>query len=435
MKLTLANHFTDSEYPPSYYAATAAAQEPRNRLDGSVDTDVCIIGAGFTGLSTGLHLLGNHDVTILEAARVGWGASGRNGGQIINGFSGDIDSIATALGPEAGRAARSMIPEGVEIIREIVARYGIECDLRQGSLAAACTHAQMKKLQSWKSEWEESGIDGLEILDRDQLGGHVGSGIYCGGMIDHTGGHLHPLNLALGEARAFESLGGALFESSPARSIEIAKGRTVVRTDHGDVKCRTLVLCGNAYLESPDHEFSKLIMPVHSEIVATEPLDVDLARRLLPGNAAVYDLRFVNDYYRLSADRRMLFGSSAWYGRRGNPSVGSVPRLHMLRVFPDLADARIDYAWSGIFAVTASRVPQLGRLAENVYYARAYSGHGVNVSHLFGRLLSEAINGNGERADVFARMPHRKFPGGNRFREALTTIAARWYLFRDNLGI
>ncbi|MCY3879990.1 MAG: FAD-binding oxidoreductase [Rhodobacteraceae bacterium] len=435
MQVALRDYFTDRRYPESYYAASAGTPEPRPSLTGMIDTEICVIGAGFTGLSAGLHLAGDHDVTILEAARIGWGASGRNGGQIINGYSGDIRSIAATLGPAAGELARSMIPEGVNIIREFIARYGIECELRPGSLALACTGAQMEKLRAWMNEWEESGVEGLEILDRERLSAHVGSERYQGGMIDHTGGHLHPLKLALGEADSFEFLGGRLFELSTVRSFEIGDGTAIVRTDAGEVRCRTLILCGNAYLESPGHEFSQLIMPVHSEIIATEPLDDGLARQLMPGGAAAYDLRFINDYFRLSADRRMLFGSSAWYGRRGNPDIGTVPTQHMIKVFPQLADVRIDYAWSGMFAVTRSRLPQLGKLADNLFYARAYSGHGVNMSHLFGRLLAEAVDGDDERADVFARMPHGKFPGGSGFREALTTLAARWYLLRDNLGI
>ena len=436
MKLELADHFSAPGYPRSYYAASMEATRPRPALAGTLDTDICIIGAGFTGLSAGLHLLeGGHDVMLVEAARVGWGASGRNGGQVINGYSGDPAAIGQTLGSRAGILATAMIPEGVDIVRNLISRHNIACDLRDGSLAVACTGVQMRKLQAWHDDWEKAGISGLEILDRDTLRDHVGSDMYCGGMIDRTGGHVHPLNLALGEADIFEKLGGRLFESSPARLIELGSGMITVRTDGGEVRCGTLLLCGNAYLESPGHRFSSLIMPVHSEIVATEPLAPEVARRLLPGNAAVYDMRFINDYYRLSADRRMLFGSSAWYGRRGNTRTGDVPAQHMVRVFPELEGTRIDHAWSGVFAVTASRLPQIGTLADNVYYARAYSGHGVNVSHLFGRLLSEAVDGNNERFDVFARMPHRPFPGGNAFRAGLTTLAARWYLLRDTLGI
>ena len=436
MILRLADHFTKTEYPNSYYANTGLDAPLFPELDGVVDCDVCIIGAGFTGLSAALFLVeNNYRVVVVEAARIGWGASGRNGGQLINGFSGDLSSIGKKLGNGYELIARSMLKEGVQIVRELIRKYKIECDLRNGSLAVACTDSQMRRLKDLHKEWNDAGIVQTELLDKVSLAQHINSTRYCGGMIDHDGGHLHPLNLALGEAKAYTGLGGILYETSPVTEIEIDLSTPRVRTSRGEINCLKLLLCGNAYLEIPGHEFSNQILPVFSEIVATEPIEKSLAESLLPSNASVYDMQFINDYFRLSVDRRMLFGSSAQYGRQYNRPVGEIPNRHMRKVFPELANTKIDYAWRGMFAVTVSRLPQLGQIAQDTYFGRAYSGHGVNTSHLFGKVLSEAVSGNKERFDVFAQMPKAHFPGGPKLRGLITSLGAQWYMLRDYAGI
>ncbi|MCY4543066.1 MAG: FAD-binding oxidoreductase [Rhodobacteraceae bacterium] len=437
MRLELTPRRFSDAHPDSYYAASAVGARRRVRLTGRIDSDVCIVGAGFTGLSAALFLAeAGCNVAVVEAARVGWGASGRNGGQAINGFVGSLDRIRKTLGSAAAEGIRAMAGEGVAIIRQRVAEYGIDCDLRDGSLAAACHGKHMRSLETQHlSHSQGTKRDELELLDRAGMARHVGSESYCGGLLDRSGGHVHPLNLALGEAAAFESLGGAVYENSPATSIECGGRRVRVRTAEGEVQCRKLLLCGNAYLEIDGHDMSRRILPTWSEIVATEPLDDGLAGELLPTNAAVYDMRFIPDYFRLSADRRMLFGCSANYGGLGKRPVGQLPEAHMGKVFPQLRSARIEYRWDGMFAVTSNRFPQLGFIAENMLYGRAYSGQGVNCAHLFGRLLAEAVDGDTSRFDLFAALPQPIIPGGASLRSLVTTGAAWWYRFKDRFGL
>ncbi len=437
MRYELKPYSFSPTYPASYYAATAIDAPTRDQLTDVVCCDVCIIGAGFTGLSAALFLAeAGYKAAIIEAARVGWGASGRNGGQAINGFVASIDRMAASLGREAALEIRAMEGEGVDIIRQRVDAYGIDCDLKNGSLAVACNGMHMRKLEKMFFDLPPGpDRDNLEFLDRPALSRHIGSGAYCGGLIDRAGGHVHPLNLALGEAAAVESLGGMIYENSPVTAIETDDRELRVCTLEGEVQCRKLLLCGNAYLEIEGNDLSQRMLPTRSEIVATEALDEVLAAELLPSNAAVYDMNFIPDYFRLSADRRMLFGCSANYGGLGKRPLGNVSEAHMRRVFPQLRNARIDYRWDGIFAVTVNRFPQLGHVAGNILYGRAYSGQGVNCSHLFGKLLFEAVVERTARFDLFASLPQPEFPGGTTLRAPITTVAAWWLQTRDRLGV
>jgi gamma-glutamylputrescine oxidase len=420
-----------SEHAKSYYAATANRQDARPALAGAESADVCIIGAGFTGISAALELAERgFSVIVLEAVRVGFGASGRNGGQIVNGYSRDLDVISSRYGAEAGRAIAAMALEGGNIIRERIDKYKIDCDLVTGGLFTAFTPKQMKGLEHHRQVWADFGHHSLELVDKAGLAKHVTTDVYVGGMIDHLSGHIHPLNLVQGEAAAVESLGGRIYENSPV----IAVDGTVVKTAAGEVRAKFVLVCANAYIGDLLPEIGNKIMPVSTQILATEPLGAQ-AVELLPSNVCVEDANYVLDYFRRTADNRILYGGGIVYGGQDPASIRAKILPNMLKTFPGLKDARIDYAWSGNFALTLTRFPHVGRLSPQVYFSHGDSGHGVTTTHLLGRVLGEAVAGIATRFDVFAGLPYYPFPGGKALRVPLTVAGSWYYRLRDKLGV
>ncbi|MDB6176973.1 FAD-binding oxidoreductase [Paracoccus sp. Z330] len=426
----------DGQHTTSYYAASANPSPERPPLRGNLDIDICVVGAGYSGLSTALHLAEKgHKVAILEGARVGWGASGRNGGQIVNGLNASLQTIGRRYGQDTARFVAGLVQEGGQIIRERVATYDIKCDLKNGNVFAALTDKHLRDLEDRKRLWESYGLENQRMLDRSEMQDHARSDLYTGGMLDVTGGHLHPLNLALGEAAAFEGLGGQIFEMSPVISVDSNAAKPVVKTVEGQVTCKTLVLCGNAYLGHVVPELTPRVMPVSTQVMATEPLGEALARELMPADTCIEDVRYILDYYRMSADHRLLFGGGTVYGGTDPKDIKAKLWKNLHKVFPQLEGRRIDYAWSGNFALSFSRVPQMGRIGGNTYFAHGYSGHGVTGSHTFGRILSEAIHGDTSRFDVFADLPWIPFPGGRTFRVPYSVMGSWWYALRDRLGV
>ncbi|MGG5873719.1 NAD(P)/FAD-dependent oxidoreductase [Pseudomonas peli] len=422
-------------YPQSYYAASANPVPARPELNGEVETDVCIVGAGYTGLSTAIALLENgFQVRIVEAAKVGFGASGRNGGQIVNSYSRDIDVIERSVGPKQAQLLGDMAFEGGRIIRERITKYNIQCDLKDGGVFAANTPKHLKHLESQKKLWERYGHTQLELMDAKRIREVVGSDAYVGGMLDMSGGHIHPLNLALGEAAAVESLGGVIYEQSPA--IRIDRGANpVVHTPNGRIKAKFVVVAGNAYLGNLIPELSAKSMPCGTQVITTEPLSAELAKSLLPQDYCVEDCNYLLDYYRLTSDRRLIFGGGVVYGARDPANIEAIIRPKMLKAFPQLKDVKIDYAWTGNFLLTLSRLPQVGRLGDNIYYSQGCSGHGVTYTHLAGKVLAEALRGQAERFDAFADLPHYPFPGGRLFQVPFSALGAWYYTLRDKLGV
>ncbi len=424
----------NTAYPASYYAATANMTKERPTLQEAKQTDVCVIGAGYTGLSTALFLLEKgFSVTVLEAAKVGFGASGRNGGQIVNSYSRDLDSIERSVDSSAAKLIAQMAFEGGRIIRERVARYNIQCDLKDGGVFAALSQKQMHHLEAQKALWERYGYHQLELLDEQGIKRVVASDRYIGGMLDKQGGHIHPLNLALGEAVAVESLGGVVYEHSPAVRIERGE-QPLIHTPTGNVRAKFVVVAGNAYLGDLMPELAAKSMPCGTQVIATEPLDEELARSLLPQDYCVEDCNYLLDYYRLSADKRLIYGGGVVYGARDPADIESIIHPKMLKTFPQLAKVRIDYAWTGNFLLTLSRLPQVGRLGNNIYYSQGCSGHGVTYTHVAGKVIAEALSGQAERFDAFASLPHYPFPGGQRFQAPLSALGALYYSLRDRLG-
>lgn len=425
-----------SAYPPSYYAASRNIVRQPQVLEGTLEADICVVGAGYSGLSAAISLAEHgFKVVMIEAAEVGWGASGRNGGQVVNGLNASLDTIQRRYGQQTANFVGGLLQEGAGIIYDRVERYGINCDLKRGNIYAAYTPKHMEELKAKQALWRSHGMDDHELLDKGQIRQHIGSDVYEGGMIDHSGGHMHPLNLALGEAAAFEGLGGKIFERSPVTKVEQDASGATVSTAKGQVRAKTALICGNAYLGNVVPELTARVMPVSTQMMATEPLGEDRANALLPTGMCVEDVRYILDYFRLSADHRLIFGGGVVYGGTDPADVEAKLRPNMDKVFPHLRDVKVDYAWSGNFALSFSRVPQLGRLGKNIYFAHGYSGHGVTGSHLFGRILSEAVRGDMTRFDTFASLPWIPFPGGRMFRAQYSTLGSWWYALKDRLGL
>jgi gamma-glutamylputrescine oxidase len=420
----------------SYYAATRNHTADFPVLEELVECDVCVIGAGYTGLSSALFLSeAGYSVTVLEAAKVGFGASGRNGGQLVNSYSRDVDVIEERYGDKTAEVLGSMIFEGADIIRSRIKEYDIKCDYRPGGIFAALNKKQLNGLAEQKSSWERYGNKNLRMLDAADIKREVGCDNYVGGLLDMQGGHVHPLNLALGEAAAILSLGGKIYEQSAA--VEITYGEPItVRTAKGVVRAKYLLIAGNAYLpQDLDNRVTRKSMPCGSQIVVTEPLSERVARSLITNNYCVEDCNYLLDYYRLTADNRLLYGGGVVYGAREPDDIEQLIKPKILKTFPQLKDVKIDYRWTGNFLLTMSRMPQFGRIEKNAYYMQGYSGHGVTCSHLAGKLISEMIRGDAERFDAFASLPHMPMLGGRTFQAPLTAMGAAYYALRDRFGI
>ena len=425
------------QHAPSYYVASRNRTLEFPTLEGSQRADVCIVGGGFTGLNTALELAERGlSVILLEARRIGWGASGRNGGQLIRGLGHDLQRFAPQLGAEGVRELKRMGLEAVQLVRRRIERHAIDCDLTWGYCDLANTPAHLDGFAAEREELLALGYPHeLRLLSAAELPQVIDSNRFVGGMIDRGSGHLHPLNLALGEAAAAAQLGVRLFEQSPVTRLEYG-ARVRVQTPSGQVEADSLVLAGNAYLGDLEPALGGKVLPAGSYIIATEPLGEARARQLIPQNMALCDQRVALDYFRLSADQRLLFGGACHYSGRDPQDIAAYMRPKMLKVFPQLADVRIDFQWGGMIGIGANRLPQIGRLPgqANVYYAQAYSGHGLNATHLAGQLLAEAIAGQqGGGFDLFARVPHLTFPGGRHLRSPLLALGMLWYRLKELL--
>ncbi len=420
--------------PESYYAATARGVIAHPRLLGEVTCDVCVIGAGFTGLSAALHLAERgYDAVLLEARRVGWGASGRNGGQLGSGQRQSQDELERLVGAEQARALWDLAEEAKATVKQRIRRHDISCDLKSGALQVAYKPGDAAVLAT-RAENLRARYDypHIRAVPRDEVAAMLGTGIYHGGSLDSDAGHLHPLNYALGLARAARQAGARIFENSPVTRIE-SGAQPGATTAQGRVWAQYLVLACNGHLEGLEPRIAGKIMPINNYILATEPLGEARARDIIRDDVAVSDTKFVIDYYRLSADKRLLFGGGETYRRAFPADIKGFVRRYMLRVYPQLAEARIDYAWGGTLAITMNRLPGFGRLGAGLFYAQGFSGHGVALTSLAGKLIAEAVAGSAERFDVFARLPQPSFPGGTLLRWPGLVAGMLYYSLRDKL--
>jgi gamma-glutamylputrescine oxidase len=424
-----------SRHANSYYAASSQPQPDYPALEGQVQVDVCVVGGGFSGLNTAIELAERGlRVALLEARKIGWGASGRNGGQLIRGVGHGLQQFSPAIGADGVRQLKLMGLEAVEIVRQRVERYAIECDLTWGYCDLANKPRDLESLAEDAQELRALGYrHELQLLQGQEMHTVVGSHQYVGGLIDRGSGHLHPLNLALGEAAVAQSLGVQVFEHSAVTKIDYGP-QVNVHTARGNVLANTLVLGCNAYLNDLNPQLAGKVLPAGSYIIATEPLSEAQAYELLPQNMAVCDQRVTVDYFRLSADRRLLFGGACHYSGRDPVDIAAYMQPKMLKVFPQLAGVKIDYQWGGMIGIGANRLPQIGRLKDqpNVFYAQAYAGHGLNATHLAGRLLAEAIAGqHSDGFDLFAKVPHVTFPGGKHLRSPLLALGMLWHRLKE----
>jgi gamma-glutamylputrescine oxidase len=419
------------DHVASYYAATANDRTERPSLAGSLVVDVAIVGGGFTGLSAALELAERgYQVALVEAERIGWGASGRNGGQINTGYRVGPAALVARFGRAWATQLWQLGEAAKQLIRDRIRRHAIACDYRSGTIYAAVHDADLAEIAAdLEVEIHDFGYDQASALDRAAMAERLGTSIYRGGLADAGGAHIHPLNYALGLARAAEAAGAKLFEASRATRVDPAGHG--VETAAGRIAARQVLLCCNGYLDGLMAPLAARILPISNYIIATESLGEGGARALIRDDVAVCDSKFVVNYYRRSADHRLLFGGGEVYTRRDPRDIKEFVRRHMLAVYPQLAGARIDFGWGGRLAITVSRLPHLGRLAPDLYFAQGYSGQGVALAGLAGTLMAEAIAGTAERFDVFARIPHRKFPGGRLLRHPAQILGMLFYSLRD----
>ena len=425
----------------SYYAATAPRDQHFPPLDGRVECDVAIVGGGLAGLSAGIELADRgFDVVLLEARELGYGASGRNGGQALASLACEQSVIERQLGRSDARLVWNMTLEALELIHARCRRFGIDCDWRSGHLSLAVNARKGRELARWHQTMQRDyGFEGSAIAPQD-LPEWIASRRFHSGVYDPKSGHLHPMKYCLGLGRAAASIGVRVFENSTVTALT-AGAKAHLATAQGEVVARHVLLAGNVYLDGVAPVLEKRIMPVGTYVVTSEPLPPTLAQSLIPSQSAVCDTNFVLDYFRPTPDHRLLYGGRVSYSTRTPSNLAADMQVRMARTFPQLKDVRVDYAWGGFVDISMNRAPDFGRLSDigagpaygNVYYLQGFSGHGLALTGLAGKLVAEAISGNAQRLDVFSRIRHRDFPGGRMLRTPALVLGMAYYRLRDVL--
>jgi len=421
------------EHTSSYYAATATKFPGYEPLRGAQTADICVIGAGFTGIATALTLSERgYKVAVVEANRVGWGASGRNGGQLISGVAG-ASKLRKKHGDTIADLLWDMKWRGNDIIYDRVSKYNIDCDLKSGYIEVALKNRQVGYLEDDMKELQRRNFPyEYRMFDKTETRNIVGTEAYVGSMTNMRNGHLHPLNLCLGEAQAAVELGTTIYEQSPVTEI-VHGDKPKVMTANGHVEADAVVLAGNAYHALEKKHLSGLTFPAGSYIIATEPLSQELVDEINPQDLAICDLNEVVDYYRLSADKRLLYGGRCNYSGRVPRDIKASILPRMLKTYPQLKDVRIDYEWGGNVGIVINRIPALGRINGNVWYSQGYSGHGVNTTHIMGEVIADAIAGQMEKFDLFARVKHHRIPGSQWVGNQMIAMGMLYYRIRDLL--
>jgi gamma-glutamylputrescine oxidase len=421
-------------HAPSWYAATADKTLSYQPLDGDRRADVAIIGGGYTGLSAALHLAeAGLDVTLIEAERIGWGASGRNGGQLHSGQRRDQDWLERNLGRPMAHELWHLAEEAKSLIHHLISKHEIDAEWRPGLIEAVHKQRLVDEERHYVDKLRtDYGYEHAEWVEAEPLTAKIGTNAYFGGRLDHTAGHLHPLKLAQGLARAAAKAGAKLHENTRASRLSAGASRTI-ETDRGTITADTILLAGNGLLEGIDAEIESRAMPIKNYILATEPIGAGGPGGLIPGGEAVSDSRFVVYYWRPTLDGRILFGGGETYSRADPKDIFAFVKKHLVKIYPQLASARIDYAWGGTLAVTVKRLPAIRRLRSGVYAASGYSGQGVALAPFGGKIIAEAILGNPAKFDQFAALPAPRFPGGTLLRWPALVAGMSWYALRDRL--
>jgi gamma-glutamylputrescine oxidase len=418
----------------SWYEATARRSAAQPALAGDVEADVCVVGGGIAGCSTALHLAERgYRVVLLEAECVGFGASGRSGGQLIPGYASGMAKLSAQLGKADAKRLWDISVEGVELTRDLIERHRIDCDLAWGHLHVGIKPRQRDELKEWQHEQEDDfGYDKLRFMERDEVAQWIASKRYIAGLYDAGAGHLHPLRYTIGLGQAAIAAGVRLHENSRVTAID--RGPTVtVRTENGSVRAKFVALCANVGHVDLSSRLARKLIGVASYIVATKPLGEERAAALIRDNIAVADINWIIDYYRRSPDHRLLFGGRVSYSGLDPLGTERATRQRMLNVFPQLADSEIEYAWGGIIDISMSRAPNFGRLDPNIYFLQGFSGHGMVLTGIAGKIVAQSIAGQAERFDIFARLKHLDFPGGKLFRRPSLVLAMTWFRLRDFL--
>jgi len=420
-------------HAPSYYAASANPFPRQGALQGTIEADVVVVGGGFTGLSAALHAAeAGMKVALLESRMIGWGASGRNGGQMIPGLRWGALELEREFGSERAKRLLEVTNSAAGLVKGRIERHAIACDLRSGHFHAAAKPAHLDDMQRELDVLVRLvGYQGAQVVPKAEVPCFVDSPRYHGGFFDANGGHIHPLNYAQGLATAAIEAGVHIFENSAVTAIDHA-GPVVARTAHGEVRARYGVMACDAFMGELDESLGRMTMPVANYNVATAPLGAERAAALIPSGAAVSDSKFVLNYYRVSADGRLIFGGGEKYSPRPPADIEAFVRPYLEGVFPQLAGVAIDHAWGGMVGVTLNRLPHFGRIGES-FFAHGWSGHGVLVTSLAGQLIAEAMQGSAERFDLFAALPGRPFPGGRLLSHPLYVLGMLYYALRDRL--
>jgi gamma-glutamylputrescine oxidase len=425
----------DASHMPSWYAASCTAPPPAPPLQGGAEADVAVIGGGLAGISGALHLAERgRRVVLLEEHRLGWGASGRNGGQALVGVACGQGKLERLLGDADARLVWQASVEAVGMMRERIARHAIDCDWVDGHMMVAEKPRHLAELEAARAEFERYGYHGTQLLDAAGTRALLATERYIGALLDPGSAHLHPLKYTLGLAAAARAAGVQVHEGTRAISFTRRAGQLVVRTPGGELRCDQLLLAGNTGLGPLAPALARKIIAIDTYIVATEPLGQQRATELVRNNAAVADLNWIIDYYRRSADHRLLFGGRVSYSGMKRFEAVPATRARMLRVYPQLEGVRIEHHWGGALDITVNRAPHFGRLERDVYFLQGFSGHGLALTGMAGRLAAEAMAGASERFEAFARIPHRDFPGGAFLRRPALVLAMLWYRMRDLLG-
>ncbi|MGB0668954.1 MAG: NAD(P)/FAD-dependent oxidoreductase [Porticoccaceae bacterium] len=415
------------EHADSYYAASANWQTQYPELEEDIQVDVVIVGGGFSGVATAVELgERGYKVALVEANRIGWGASGRNGGQIIGGYGQNPSAFKSNIGSEGVEVVENMGVECVEIIKQRIEKYSIDCDLKWGYCEVGLKKRHLKDYREWAAE-----EPAIQLLDRDELKQYVNSELYLGGYYREDWGHIQPLNLCIGEAKVAESLGAVIFEQTRVTGITYGES-PAVQTEKGSVRANHVILCGNAYMGNLVPYLDARVLPATSCVIGTEPLTEEQQQQTMVRDVAVCDSRTALDYYRLSADKRLLFGGLSNYSGLDPTNATEIMRAKMLKVFPSLKGVKVDYSWSGRMGISVRRMPQIGRIKDsNVLYISGYSGHGVAPTHMTGRILAEAVDGDTYRFDIMNRMFHLPWPGGKLLRRPAMAIGMMYYKTLD----
>ena len=422
------------EHTRSYYAASRKLKIEYPSLVGEHRCDVAVIGAGFTGVSTTLYLAERgYDVALVESNRIGWGASGRNGGQLIDGFT-NVEKFERRSGQQAeADMVRQMGLECRDIVVQRIEQYSIDCDLKLGYIDIAAKPKELQGLEEFLEDHQKHNYPHeMRLVSRDELRDFIDSDSYIGGLTNEGNGHLQPLDLCIGEAQAANELGTTIFEQTRVTRILHGK-KPVVETESGKIFADKVVLAGNAYLRETEPKLRRTIFPAGSYVIATEPLGDTRANELTPADVAFCEQCIALNYFRLSADKRLLFGGMCNYSGRVPKSITASLRPKMLNIFPQLEDVRIDYEWGGNIAISVNRCPQFGRIKDNTYYVQGYSGHGIAPTHLAGKMIADIICGDSEQFDVFSKVRHIPLPGGKWFASPAIAMGMMYYRLKELL--